>query len=79
MSGARVTGESEPWFASSAVCTLPVWSSSYIDCMYNFWILGVTCLGVIYILVCVLARVWAIIYSIYKKTTIHCILNTRWA
>ena len=35
MSGARVTGESEPWFASSAVCTLPVWSSSYIDCMWK--------------------------------------------
>ena len=52
MSGARVTGQSEPRFLSSAVCTLLVWPSSYIDCMCKFWILGVTCLGVIYLCVC---------------------------
>ena len=46
MSGARVTGETEPWLASSAVGTLPVWSSSYIDCMCTFRIEGVICVCV---------------------------------
>ena len=47
MSGARVTGESEPWFASSAVCTLPVWSSSYIlIVMCKVCIMVVTCVCV---------------------------------
>ena len=58
MSGARVTGESEPWFASSAVCTLPVWPSSYIDCMCKVWIEGVTCVCVCAcVCVCVCLRV----------------------
>ena len=69
MGGARVTGQSEPWLASSAVCTLPVWSSSYIDLHVQLLDIGCYLFGC-YILVCVLACVWAIIYSIYKKTTI---------